>query len=281
MNPIYGETLYHYGIRGQKWGKRRFQSYDGSLTPAGRSRFYAARKRRKATKNVDYNGNPVAGKKKGKSNERTDTYQTDGDDAMREPTENLQKHSRINEHYESAIKAHMKEDSRYQEYRERAIEEYINSHLSSYDGNRQDMIDKMGDIDDYAMKYYMRDHKNDYFVKGYHATIGNKRTAEREFKKKAIEVAYPHESQEKAKRERELASIEKQRETIQGLRNRLLNSKLSVAQKLSLKNKITKLSNKLKKQTEAIRKRNTAKVGQTNETYVDKISEAAKRRYFR
>lgn len=281
MNPIYGESLYHYGIRGQKWGKRRFQSYDGSLTPAGRSRFYAARKRKKVTKNVDHNGNPVAGKKKGKSNEQTNTYQTDGDDAMREPTENLQKHSRINEHYESAVKAHMKEDSRYQEYRERAIEDYINSHLSSYDGNRQDMIDKMGDIDDYAMKLYMRDHKNDYFVKGYHATIGNKRTAEREFKKKAIEVAYPHESQEKAKRERELASVEKQRETIQGLRNRLSNSKLSVAQKLSLKNKITKLSNKLKKQTEAIRKRNTAKVGQTNETYVDKISEAAKRRYFR
>lgn len=292
MNPIYGETLYHYGIRGQKWGKRRFQSYDGSLTPAGRSRFYAARKRKKVTKNVDYNGNPVAGKKKGKSNERTDTYQTDGDDAMREPTENLQKHSRINEHYESAVKAHMKEDSRYQEYRERAIEDYINSHLSSYDGNRQDMIDKMGDIDDYAMKLYMRDHKNDYFVKGYHATIGNKRTAEREFNKKAKEMAYPFEKQKKEKSEREAAKLEKKRESIQRQRNKVKNlraqlsgSNLSVVEKLQLKNQITKLSNNIKsanaKLLAEIKKRNTPKVGATNETYADKISEAAKRRYFR
>lgn len=31
--------LVHYGIKGMKWGKRRFQNKDGSLTPAGRSRY--------------------------------------------------------------------------------------------------------------------------------------------------------------------------------------------------------------------------------------------------
>lgn len=32
--------LVHYGIPGQKWGNRRFQNEDGSLTPAGERRYY-------------------------------------------------------------------------------------------------------------------------------------------------------------------------------------------------------------------------------------------------
>lgn len=32
------EDLQHHGIKGQKWGVRRFQNKDGSLTPAGRRR---------------------------------------------------------------------------------------------------------------------------------------------------------------------------------------------------------------------------------------------------
>ena len=31
--------LVHHGILGQKWGIRRFQNQDGSLTPAGRERY--------------------------------------------------------------------------------------------------------------------------------------------------------------------------------------------------------------------------------------------------
>lgn len=36
----YGYELYHHGIKGQKWGVRRFQKKDGSLTPAGKKRYY-------------------------------------------------------------------------------------------------------------------------------------------------------------------------------------------------------------------------------------------------
>lgn len=34
-----GDGLCHYGIKGQRWGVRRFQDEDGSLTPAGKKRY--------------------------------------------------------------------------------------------------------------------------------------------------------------------------------------------------------------------------------------------------
>lgn len=33
------DDLQHHGIKGQKWGVRRFQKKDGSLTPAGKERY--------------------------------------------------------------------------------------------------------------------------------------------------------------------------------------------------------------------------------------------------
>lgn len=39
-----GETLAHHGIKGMKWGVRRFQKENGSLTVAGKKRYSATKK---------------------------------------------------------------------------------------------------------------------------------------------------------------------------------------------------------------------------------------------
>ena len=36
---VYQDELYHHGVKGMKWGVRRYQNNDGSLTGAGKSRY--------------------------------------------------------------------------------------------------------------------------------------------------------------------------------------------------------------------------------------------------
>lgn len=42
----YTNELYHHGILGQKWGVRRYQNADGTLTPAGREKYLGKQSKR-------------------------------------------------------------------------------------------------------------------------------------------------------------------------------------------------------------------------------------------
>lgn len=49
--------LYHHGIKGQKWGVRRFQNPDGTLTESGKKR-YANELKRQIGNRLDFGDNP-------------------------------------------------------------------------------------------------------------------------------------------------------------------------------------------------------------------------------
>ena len=61
-------SLTHWGIRGQKWGTRRYQNSDGSLTQAGRERYGVGARRSKSAEEkrlerlsrVDFDGDTVS-----------------------------------------------------------------------------------------------------------------------------------------------------------------------------------------------------------------------------
>lgn len=53
LRQPYPNELYHHGIKGQKWGVRRFQNSDGSLTPAGIKRYASSNLKKAKVSNLN------------------------------------------------------------------------------------------------------------------------------------------------------------------------------------------------------------------------------------
>lgn len=75
---MYENELYHHGIKGQRWGVRRYQNEDGSLKPAGEGRYddgLRGRARRKAAKSYDYRqGESYKNLSSSEKRKRSNTY---------------------------------------------------------------------------------------------------------------------------------------------------------------------------------------------------------------
>lgn len=54
--------LAHHGVKNMKWGVRRYQNRDGSLTPAGKKRYLAASKKKKTINKTKSSGSKSSGK---------------------------------------------------------------------------------------------------------------------------------------------------------------------------------------------------------------------------
>lgn len=64
------EELYHYGILGQKWGIRRYQNADGTLTSEGRERMLAKARKYESKANVTIGKSYNAKLKRAKLNQK-------------------------------------------------------------------------------------------------------------------------------------------------------------------------------------------------------------------
>ena len=110
--------LYHWGVTGMKWGVRRYQNKDGSLTPAGKKRYKATEEELKAREKVIKNAERVRAKQakleakkadldarekalqeeaNGKSAPKPKSAKTMTDDELRERTDRLNLENKYNE----------------------------------------------------------------------------------------------------------------------------------------------------------------------------------------
>lgn len=82
--------LYHWGVKGMKWGVRRYQDKDGGLTPAGKKRY--ARDAREKGYNKQDEDDGTYYKTAGKKGGRKETLDVDAD---RYVTEDMQRTKRV------------------------------------------------------------------------------------------------------------------------------------------------------------------------------------------
>lgn len=81
---IQNGVLYHSGVKGQKWGVRRYQNKDGTLTPAGKKRYARDAREKEYNKYDDEQGVYYKqSKKNGRSDLTVDTSRYVKEDMQR------------------------------------------------------------------------------------------------------------------------------------------------------------------------------------------------------
>ena len=67
IQPSYTDSLMHHGVRGQRWGVRRYQNPDGSLTSKGKYRYNHTKKLMQEADRYESAANHMLSKRDGKN----------------------------------------------------------------------------------------------------------------------------------------------------------------------------------------------------------------------